>query len=151
LNTRSRTKEEEHRFNQMKIDAELESKSKNESISYTHAQFLKERENTLIHKYKVSHTLTIKSTGLGLTELVLRYICWKCLKDDKLKGSDVIILTGVRQELSNDLILRMKQYFEKFGIAFDTRNTTLHLNGVRIRAFPAEKMSRPSVDYQTYP
>jgi hypothetical protein len=35
-----------------------------------------------------------KATGLGITEFMLRYLAWLCLKDDNLKGSQMCIVTG---------------------------------------------------------
>ena len=141
INTRSATEEEEKRFNQLKVDIEQRVNSKKENMKMAHHNYVQEKENILVYPQKVGHLAVLKSTGLGLTEFFLRYIAWICLKDDKLKGSDIIILTGPRQELSNDLILRLKNLFLLLGITFDTRVTTLFLNGVRIRAFPSDHLS----------
>jgi late competence protein required for DNA uptake (superfamily II DNA/RNA helicase) len=49
-----------------------------------------------------------KATGLGITEFCLRWIAWMCLRDDKLKGSQVCIITGSRVDLAITLIKRLK-------------------------------------------
>jgi hypothetical protein len=141
LNTRKSTEAEERKFSQMKIDVEHKVKSKNESIKYAQSRFLQEKENTLVYPQKVGHLAILKSTGLGLTEFFLRYIAWICLKDDKLKGTDICIITGVREQTSIDIIGRLKKLFLPLGITFDTRETTLFLNGVRIRSFPSNNLS----------
>ena len=75
-----------------------------------------------------------KATGLGITEFMLRYIAWLCLRDDKLKGSQMCIVTGHRIDLAIKFIDRIKGLFPT--IAFDTKKTVVELNGVKIEAFP---------------
>jgi len=141
LNTRKATEAEERKFSQMKIDTEQKVKSKNENIKDAYNKYLRERENTLIYPQKVGHLAILKSTGLGLTEFFLRYIAWICLKDEKLKGTDICIITGPREQLSIDIIGRLKKLFLPLGITFDTKESTLLLNGVRIRSFPSNNLS----------
>ena len=82
-----------------------------------------------------------KATGLGITEFVLRYMAWLCLKDDRLRGSQMCIVTGPRIELAVTLIDRMKQLFtERDLIRFDTKETVLQLNGVHIEAYPSHHL-----------
>jgi len=79
-----------------------------------------------------------KATGLGITEFMLRYISWLCLRDDKLKGSYVCIVTGPRIELAITLINRLKSLFS--DIKFEEKETVCELNGVRIEAFPSHHL-----------
>jgi hypothetical protein len=44
------------------------------------------------------HLWIKKATGLGITEFMLRYIAWLRLKDNKLIGSQMCIVTGPRIE-----------------------------------------------------
>lgn len=46
-----------------------------------------------------------KRDRLGITELVLRYIVRLCVNDDKLKGSQMIVITGLGrlQQNSRDI------------------------------------------------
>src|SRR5919109_2395901 len=81
-----------------------------------------------------------KSTGLGITELLIRYIVWLCLKDDKLSESQVCIITGPRIDLSIAIVERMKKLFERSSIYFQDKETVLELNGVRIEAFPSHHL-----------
>ena len=86
---------------------------------------------------KDKHLFVLKATGLGISELILRYMVWLCLKDDKLKDSQMVVITGPRIELAITLIDRMKQLFyenESLGIRFQSKETTLELNGVHIAA-----------------
>ena len=79
------------------------------------------------------HVWIKKATGLGITEFMLRYIAWLCLRDDKLKGSHICLVTGPRIDLAITLIDRIKGLFPT--VRFDTKETVVPLNGVKIEAF----------------
>ncbi len=79
-----------------------------------------------------------KATGLGITEFMLRYISWLCLRDDRLKGSYLCIVTGPRIELAITLINRCKSLFS--NIKFDDKETVCELNNCRIEAFPSHHL-----------
>ena len=89
-----------------------------------------------------------KATGLGVTEFMLRYMAWLCLKHDRSEGSQMCIVTGPRIDLAITLIERLKNLFysndrknRKCKIfTFDTKKTVLELNGVRIEAFPSHHL-----------
>ena len=67
------------------------------------------------------HLWIKKATGLGISELLLRYMGWPCVKDDALKGSQMCIVTGPRIHLAINLIDRMKGLFDGRGLLeFDT-------------------------------
>ena len=71
---------------------------------------------------KHKHVGLKKSTGLGITEFMLRYMAWLCLKDKALAGSQMCVVTGPRIDLAITLIDRMKRLFEpKAGIYFDSK------------------------------
>ena len=93
---------------------------------------------------KDKHLWVLKATGLGITELMLRYMVWLCVKDDKLKGSQMVVITGPRIDLAITLIDRMKRLFyenESLGIrSFRNKETTLELNGVNISAYPSNHL-----------
>jgi hypothetical protein len=94
------------------------------------------------------HIWIKKATGLGVSEFMLRFMVWLCLKDDALSGSQMCIVTGPRIELAIALIDRMKGLFgTKFGsnigtepITFDTKETVIELNNVKIEAFPSHHL-----------
>jgi hypothetical protein len=86
-----------------------------------------------------------KATGLGITEFMLRYMAWQCLRDDALQGSQMCIVTGSRIELAITLIDRMKRLFQLVGepakcISFDSKETVIELNGVHIKAYPSHHL-----------
>ena len=87
------------------------------------------------------HLWIKKATGLGISELLLRYMAWLCVKDDRLRGSQMCIVTGPRIDLAITLIDRMKRLFkETTGLEFDTRETVIELNSVSIEAYPSHHL-----------
>jgi hypothetical protein len=45
------------------------------------------------------HLWIKKATGLGVSEFMLRFMAWLCLKDNSLSGSQMCIVTGPRIHL----------------------------------------------------
>lgn len=89
------------------------------------------------------HVWVKKATGLGITEFMLRYVAWLCVRDDSLReaGAQICFVTGPRIELAIELIKRTKRLFEEqLQILFDTKETVLKLNGVHIEAFPSHHL-----------
>jgi hypothetical protein len=90
---------------------------------------------------KHKHLWIKKATGLGISEFMLRFMAWLCLKDNALSGSQMCIVTGPRIDLAIALIDRMKRLFAGKGlITFDTKETVIELNGVKIEAFPSHHL-----------
>jgi hypothetical protein len=90
---------------------------------------------------KHKHIFIKKSTGLGISELFLRYMAWLALKDKALAGSQMCVVTGPRIDLAITLIDRMKRLFEpKAGIYFDSKETVIELNGCTIEAYPSHHL-----------
>jgi hypothetical protein len=91
------------------------------------------------------HLWLKKATGLGISEFMLRFMAWLCLKDNTLAGSQMCIVTGPRIDLAIALIDRMKKLFARSkGItaatAFDTKETVIELNDIKIEAFPSHHL-----------
>jgi hypothetical protein len=90
------------------------------------------------------HLWVKKATGLGISEFMLRFMAWLCLKDNTLSGSQMCIVTGPRIDLAIALIDRMKKLFASSkgiaAIAFDSKETVIELNSVKIEAFPSHHL-----------
>src|ERR671933_2259629 len=72
---------------------------------------------------------------------MLRFMACLCLKDNALSGSQMCIVTGPRIDLAIALIDRMKSLFRGKGlITFDTKETVIELNNVKIEAFPSHHL-----------
>jgi hypothetical protein len=93
-----------------------------------------------LYDFKLKHLWVKKATGLGVTEFMLRFMAWLCLRNDDCKGAQMVIVTGPNQELAIKLIKRMKGLFEPHGITFDTKETVLELNGCNIEAYPSHRI-----------
>jgi hypothetical protein len=102
--------------------------------------------DALVHDYNINgsgnkHLWIKKATGLGISEFMLRFMAWLCLKDNSLSGSQMCIVTGPRIDLAIALINRMKKLFAgKALISFDTKETIIELNNVKIEAFPSHHL-----------
>jgi hypothetical protein len=93
----------------------------------------------VLHPFKERHLWVKKATGLGVTEFMLRFMAWLCVRDDKCKGSQMVIVTGPNQELAIKPIKIMKGLFQDKldGITFDSKETVLELNSCSIEAYPS--------------
>lgn len=89
------------------------------------------------------HLWVKKATGLGISEWSLRYIAWKCLKDDEWKNKqvdvNVVMIVGPRIELAITIMGRLKRLFGDHE--FKTKETALSLNGNRIEVFPSHHLA----------
>src|SRR5918995_4582989 len=136
VNYRAPTSEEETKYQRLLVEADLKSKSKKENIKNT-PEVLDQKTKELIYPFKVKHLWVKKATGLGITELLIRIMCWLCLRNDGYKGSQMVVVTGPNQDLAIKIIKRMKALFEPHGITFDSKETVLNLNGCSIEAYPS--------------
>jgi hypothetical protein len=120
----------------------LPQKDGNDKPLYDYEQII---FDSLVTQTSNKHLWIKKATGLGISEFMLRFMAWLCLKDNALAGSQMCIVTGPRIDLAIALIDRMKKLFaDNKGItaasAFDTKETVIELNGVKIEAFPSHHL-----------
>jgi hypothetical protein len=99
--------------------------------------------DALITQSDSKHLWIKKATGLGISEFMLRFMAWLCLRDNSLSGSQMCIVTGPRIDLAIALIDRMKELFASskgIAVVFSTKETVIELNGVKIEAFPSHHL-----------
>jgi len=93
--------------------------------------------------HQQKHLWVKKATGLGITEFMIRYISWKCLKDNTWKEKqidvNVILIVGPRIELAITVMSRMRGLFGDH--TFKSKETVLTLNGNRIEVFPSHHLA----------
>jgi hypothetical protein len=100
-------------------------------------------DSLFTHNNDNKHLWVKKATGLGVSEFMLRFMAWLCLKDNALSGSQMCIVTGPRIDLAIALIDRMKKLFASskgITVAFDTKETVIQLNNIKIEAFPSHHL-----------
>jgi hypothetical protein len=137
FNKREPSPQEESYFDQKRADVESTTKIKDQNTLYSKALYQREKDNTLLYPFKVKHVWIKKATGLGITEFMLRFMVWLCLRNDDYKNSQMVIITGPNQELAIKCIKRIKALFEPHGITFDSKETVINLNGCEIQAYPS--------------
>ena len=94
--------------------------------------------NEALYPFKEKHLWVKKSTGLGVSELILRLMAWLCVRDDQCRDSQMVIVTGPNIDLATKLIRKMKKLFQdKLDVSFDSKETVLELNGCSIEAYPS--------------
>jgi hypothetical protein len=67
---------------------------------------------------------------------------WLCLKDNKLAGSQMIIISAPAEDLSISFIRRMKAHLEPILGPFDSKESLIEINEVRVQAFPSHNLRR---------
>ncbi len=80
-----------------------------------------------------------KSAGsVGASELCLRYMLWLCVRDDAMRNKNMAIVTGIREELSLELLRRFKNLLP--SMEWNTKEALADINGCRITAYPSKRV-----------
>jgi len=88
------------------------------------------------------HTCILKSRGLGITEIILRFFSWLCLSSDHFNDRYFHIITGVTEKKAAQLIKRIETIlkFNYRDVQFESKYTELTLNRTIIQAFPTKAL-----------
>jgi hypothetical protein len=86
------------------------------------------------------HIWLKKARGLGVTELLLRYMGWLALSSDTYRQKRFVVVTGPKVRIAWDLIRRMKHLYRSY-ILQESRLEAVLLNDVTIEAFPSNTIS----------
>lgn len=86
------------------------------------------------------HVAWLGSRGQGKTEFGIRFLCWLATRNDDLRGSEQMIITGSRASLSYSIISRIKLLMKDANL-IDSAMSYVNLNGVHIEGYPADALS----------
>jgi hypothetical protein len=67
-------------------------------------------QNSAQNSFKDKHLYVLKSTGLGITEFMLRFMAWLCTKDNQCRNSQMVIVTGPNLDLAVKLVKNLSKY-----------------------------------------
>ena len=86
------------------------------------------------------HIWIKKSTGLGLSEFILRYLAYKEATGQMPAASRICLVTGPRIDLAITLITRFKNLFQRFRIFEDKETVASFDDNTRIEAYPSHHL-----------
>lgn len=109
-----------------------------------------EYEANVVFELQTHRKLHIeKAAGLGITELILRWLEWKALTDDEFCDAQILLVSGPNVVLAKELINRMVGSKEKnadyhdlgsLGIANDIADYQFRIGSTTFRAVPADNI-----------
>jgi hypothetical protein len=83
-----------------------------------------------------------KASGIGATELILRYLTWKCLVNSDLEYKSIFIVSGTFFQHANDVKVRMENLFRKKfpSMQLESKFTDLWIKNTNIKIFPSRNV-----------
>jgi Terminase large subunit, T4likevirus-type, N-terminal len=83
-----------------------------------------------------------KASGIGITELILRYLTWKILVNNDLEYKNVFIISGTYQQHASDVKARMENLFRKRfpSMQLESRFTDLWIKNTNVKIFPSRNV-----------
>jgi hypothetical protein len=100
-------------------------------------------ELDLINKIESNRNIWVKkASGIGVTEIVLRYLTWKIRVNDDLEYKSIFIVSGTFVHHANELKVRMENLFRrKFPlIQLQSKFTDLWIKNTNIKIFPSRNV-----------
>jgi hypothetical protein len=100
-------------------------------------------ESGVVDKIESYRNIWIKkASGIGMTELILRYLTWKILSSNELQHKRVFIVSGTYVHHSNELKTRMENLFRRNfpEIQLESRFTDLWIKNSNIKIFPSRNV-----------
>ncbi|MGB7955958.1 MAG: hypothetical protein WCF23_18440 [Candidatus Nitrosopolaris sp.] len=89
---------------------------------------------------KDRHVAWLAARGIGKTETSIRILCYLATRNDDLKGSEIMIITGNRASLSYSIISRIKTLMKDANLQ-DSGMSYVDINGIRVEGYPADPLS----------
>jgi Terminase large subunit, T4likevirus-type, N-terminal len=83
-----------------------------------------------------------KASGIGATELILRFLVWKILVNNDLEYKNIFIISGTYQQHASDVKVRMENLFKKKfpSIQLESKFTDLWIKNTNIKIFPSRNV-----------
>jgi hypothetical protein len=100
-------------------------------------------EIDVINKIEKNRNIWIKkASGIGLTELILRYLTWKILVNNDLEYKNIFIVSGTFVHHAAEVKLRMQNLFRnKFPLLqLESKFTDLWIKNTNIKIFPSRNV-----------
>jgi hypothetical protein len=95
----------------------------------------------IVTRQTFRHVFVTKATELSITEFLLRFIAWQCVRNDDLKGHRICVVVGPNQVLAITLIKRIRELFlnnkSGYQVLFPGSATEIFLNGCEIKSYPS--------------
>jgi hypothetical protein len=105
------------------------------SVSHPIYPWQKEIFDALQHHKLIS---ILKARGVGASEFLLRYAFWLCVKDNSMQGKNMCIITGIREDLSLELLRRFRNLMP--DLKWNTREGIAEVNGCRVIGYPSKRV-----------
>jgi len=88
------------------------------------------------------HVWIKKSRGIGVTTFLLYYLTWKICATNELEGKNIFIISGTKEEFSNQLKTRMEQLFDRAYplLKLQSKYTELWIKKTWIKVFPSRNI-----------
>jgi len=89
-----------------------------------------------------NHLWVKKSRGIGVTELILRYLTWKIVATHDLDSKNIFIVSGTKEEFANKLKERLENLFDRAYplLRLESKFTELIINKTWIKVFPSRNV-----------
>lgn len=100
-------------------------------------------ELDVIEKIESNRNIWIKkASGIGATEIILRYLTWKILVNDDLEWKSVFMVSGTHLHHANELKVRMENLFRRRFplIQLQSKFTDLWIKNTNIKIFPSRNV-----------
>jgi hypothetical protein len=100
-------------------------------------------ELDVVNEIEINRNIWIKkASGIGATELILRYLTWKILVNNDLEYKSIFIVSGTYVHHANELKVRMENLFrKKFPLMqLDSKFTDLWIKNTNIKIFPSRNV-----------
>jgi hypothetical protein len=82
----------------------------------------------------------LKARGVGASEFLLRYALWLCLKDNKMQGKNISIVTGIRENLSLELLNRFRNLLPTHDWGTGSSSHVAEINSCRVIGYPSKRI-----------